>query len=166
MEVSQVEQTLRDSYERVLATVTLLVGDDGTAQDAVQEAVVKLLDAEDVRNPSAWLVTVALNIARAGHRRRAAERRAVARLETQRPVADASDGVDVEVGRALALLTERQREIVVLHYLAELTVAEVGDAVGLATGTVKATLFQARRRLRSILEGVADSAEDSDARAR
>lgn len=166
MEVSEVEQTLRDSYERVLATVTLLVGDDGTAQDAVQEAVVKLLDAEDVRNPSAWLVTVALNQARAGHRRRAAERRAVARLETQPPVAYASDGIDVELGRALALLTERQREIVVLRYLAELTVAEVGDAVGLATGTVKATLFQARRRLRSILEGVADSAEDSDARAR
>jgi DNA-directed RNA polymerase specialized sigma24 family protein len=40
---------------------------------------------------------------------------------------------------------------VTLHYLEEMTVAEVGDAMGLPAGTVKSHLFRARRLLKEAL---------------
>jgi RNA polymerase sigma-70 factor (ECF subfamily) len=49
-------------------------------------------------------------------------------------------------------LTERQREIVFLHYYADLDYAEIAGALGISVGTVGATLNAARRTLRMELE--------------
>ena len=58
---------------------------------------------------------------------------------------------------AITTLPARQREAVVLRYLADLPLADVADAMGCAVGTVKATLHHALRALRVELE------EDEDA---
>jgi len=54
----------------------------------------------------------------------------------------------------LDLLTERQREIVFLHYYADLDYAAIADALQISPGTVGATLNAARRTLRAALEEV------------
>jgi DNA-directed RNA polymerase specialized sigma24 family protein len=54
----------------------------------------------------------------------------------------------------LDLLTERQREIVFLHYYADLDYAAIAAALEISTGTVGATLNAARRTLRQALEEV------------
>jgi RNA polymerase sigma factor (sigma-70 family) len=63
----------------------------------------------------------------------------------------------VSVRDAITALPARQREAVVLRYLADLPIADVAEAMGCAVGTVKATLHQALRALRVELE------EDEDA---
>ena len=54
----------------------------------------------------------------------------------------------VSVREALVQLTERQRAVVVLRYLADLPFAEVAEALGCAEGTARATLHQALMKMR------------------
>jgi RNA polymerase sigma factor (sigma-70 family) len=55
------------------------------------------------------------------------------------------------VRQAVHVLPPGYRTVVTLHYLEEMTVAEVGDAMGLPAGTVKSHLFRARRLLKEAL---------------
>lgn len=61
----------------------------------------------------------------------------------------------LEVGRLLALLTERQRAIVVAHYYLGLSQEEIAQALGVRRGTVSATVSQslARMRERGAMDG-------------
>lgn len=54
----------------------------------------------------------------------------------------------LEVGRLLALLTERQRAIVVAHYYLGLSQEEIAKALGVRRGTVSATVSQSLARMR------------------
>ena len=51
------------------------------------------------------------------------------------------------LGAALRALPLRERHVIVLHYLADLPVAEIARECGLPSGTVKARLVSGRRRL-------------------
>jgi RNA polymerase sigma factor (sigma-70 family) len=66
----------------------------------------------------------------------------------------APTSVDHEVTAALALLPERQRVVLFLRYYADLDYRTIGDTLGIATGTVAATLNAARTALRRRLEEV------------
>jgi RNA polymerase sigma-70 factor (ECF subfamily) len=48
---------------------------------------------------------------------------------------------------ALLRLTEGDRQVIVLRHFAELSYAEIGEALGLAEKTVKSRLHEARQRL-------------------
>ena len=52
---------------------------------------------------------------------------------------------------ALAGLERPQREVVVLHYLVDMSVAEIAHVLGVAPGTVKSRLSRGRRRLAPLL---------------
>jgi len=104
----------------------------------------------DDRNLEGWLYRVALRKTRRGI------------FRTQREVSiDAASSSDevaaiiqrLEVGRLLALLTERQRAIVVAHYYLGLTQDEIADGLGIRRGTVSATVSQSLARMRE--EGIA-----------
>jgi RNA polymerase sigma factor (sigma-70 family) len=56
----------------------------------------------------------------------------------------------------LSQLTDRQREIVELFYFLGLTHEQVAERLGLAVGTIKATLNQARTALRELLSDMED----------
>src|SRR5260370_106303 len=56
-----------------------------------------------------------------------------------------------ELGLPLELLTERQREVLFLHYYADLDYSTIADALGISSGTVGATLSTARQTLRGAL---------------
>jgi RNA polymerase sigma-70 factor (ECF subfamily) len=51
----------------------------------------------------------------------------------------------------LELLSERQREVLFLHYYADLDYSTIADALGISPGTVGATLSTARSVLRRAL---------------
>jgi RNA polymerase sigma-70 factor (ECF subfamily) len=53
---------------------------------------------------------------------------------------------------AIRVLPERQRQMVTLHFLEDLSYKEIARALDVSVGTVKATLFAARSALRPILE--------------
>ena len=99
----------------------------------------------DDRNLEGWLYRVALRKARRGLFRSRRE----APL-TELPSGDPTTSVlhRLEVGRLLALLTERQRAIVVAHYYLGLTQEEIAAGLGIRRGTVSATVSQSLARMR------------------
>jgi len=56
-----------------------------------------------------------------------------------------------KMGEALSFLSERQRSMVILKYYEGFSVKEISEVFECATGTVKATLFQAVRHLKTTL---------------
>jgi RNA polymerase sigma-70 factor (ECF subfamily) len=51
------------------------------------------------------------------------------------------------LGQALARIPLREREVLVLHYVADLPVEQIAHDRGIAVGTVKSRLAAGRRRL-------------------
>jgi RNA polymerase sigma-70 factor (ECF subfamily) len=155
---------LYTSYPRLVAAVALVCGSRPAAEDAVQEALLRAWErsekGDEIRSLEGWVTTVALNLARSGLRRIRSERRARARLDTsgvgEPPTADR---IDVE--RALAGLSRRQREVAVLRYYLQLDTREVASALQINEGTVKSTLFRARAAIAEALS-IDDSEEAND----
>lgn len=118
--------------------------------DVVQEALGRAWRRRSTFDPQrgaprAWLLAIVADQAR-----RARRRRRWAPLGVDASVPPAERDLDLE--RALARLAPRQRLAVDLHYFVGLHVVEVAAVMGVAEGTVKSTLADARARLRTLLE--------------
>ncbi|MGI5214327.1 RNA polymerase sigma factor [Plantactinospora sp. CA-290183] len=153
---AEVDETIGElyhgCYRRLVAQVYAFTMDLTEAQDVVQEAFARALarprGLADVDNPEAWLRTVAVNVVRRRWRRRQVldtilrRDRPVARLVEPAPGPERTD-----LREALAALPTGYREVVVLHYFADLPVEEVARVLGVPTGTVKSRLSRARTAL-------------------
>jgi RNA polymerase sigma-70 factor (ECF subfamily) len=150
-------------YPRLVRTVGFVCGDADVAADCVadafERAYVRWRKVSRLDDPLAWVRRVAINRATDVHRRRSRGRRAVQRLAGRpehRPapdlaMSDAMAFADSELAAAVADLSPQQRAVVALHYLDDLAVADVAEAMGLSEGAVKYHLHQARSRLRTLL---------------
>jgi RNA polymerase sigma-70 factor, ECF subfamily len=143
------------SYRRLVVQLYAICGDLSDAEDAVQEAFVaairKQRELRKVANPEAWVRTAALNRLRKGWRHATVVRKYQPRVPgPQQPVQVGPDHVAIVT--ALAQVDRDQREVVVLHYLADLGVAEVATELGIPVGTVKSRLSRARARLADLLD--------------
>lgn len=98
--------------------------------------------------PQAWVRRVMINKATSRRRRLGAELRALAKSGAGREeaVPDLSAPTN-EVWEAVGRLSKRQRQAVVLHYVGQLSMNEVGEAMGCSTGAVKSHLHRARENL-------------------
>jgi RNA polymerase sigma factor (sigma-70 family) len=139
-----------DVFARVAASVT---GNSERARDAVQDAfataVRKRGSFRGEGALEAWVWRIVLNAARSD------VRRSIPAVDHDEPAAaNGHPERDVELRVALARLPERQRIAVFLRYYADLDYAAIGEALGIRTGTVSATLNAAHVALRSRLEEV------------
>ncbi len=66
----------------------------------------------------------------------------------------------VAIVTALEEVDADQREVVVLHYLADLPVADIATQLGVPEGTVKSRLSRARGRLAGLLDDTEDDREE------
>lgn len=137
----------RTAYRGLLRTLVLAIGDAEVATDATSEAFARALQHWDrvsqMSSATGWTYTVALNVARRMLRRARFEALILRRRPPPPPVRE--DGL--EVWDAVQRLPLRQRTAVALYYLSDLSQRDVADAMGVADGTVAATLHEARRQL-------------------
>ncbi len=145
------EQLWQTHYPSLAGWVAGLAGDTELGHEIAAEAFTRLLGRwRSVEDPRGFLYVVATNLLRDHWRREGRRRRALSRLELERghdePARD--PGVRDLVDR----LPERYRVIVLLHYYADLTVADCARAVGRPEGTVKRELTEARAVLLTSLE--------------
>ncbi len=143
------------SYRRLVVQLFALCGDLADAEDAVQEGFVAALrkhrQLAQVQNPEAWVRTVAINHLRGGWRHAAVIRKYEPRVPgPQQPVPVGPE--HVAIVNALAQVDADHREVVVLHYLADLGTAEIAAELGIPEGTVKSRLSRARDRLAGLLD--------------
>ena len=141
-----------DSYRSILRGTLVLAPTPEDAHDAVQEAFAKALArwpmVSQLDNPGAWIRHVAINAAidnaRSTRSRLAAYRRLLGRGADPVPAADASA---VDVVRAVRRLRPAHRQAIVLHYLMDLSVADISAQTGMPEGTVKTNLSRGRAAL-------------------
>lgn len=138
--------------DTVFRAVLAAGGDRAGAEDAVAEAYARACARwETVRehpNPTAWVLRVALNVRRSVWRRLRREVLGDAALTQTVDRPDAAREPDGGLRRELAALPRRQREVVALRLLADLSVAETAELLGIAEGTVNTHLHRAVQSLR------------------
>ena len=142
---------VRDPVFRTLVAVTC---DGDAAAEVTAEAFTRAYEnwphIRDHPNPTAWVVRTALNLQRSRWRRLRLERR---------PRPSRSDAADDNIPfdpalRALVLgLPRRQREVVALRLLADLSTEQTAHVLGIAPGTVTAHLHRGVTSLRAALAG-------------
>jgi RNA polymerase sigma-70 factor (ECF subfamily) len=147
------ESWYRAEHPKVLAALAVVARDPDLAQEVAAEAFARALQRWErvgqMDSPGGWTYRVALNVLRRRARRAALERRLLPHLAP--PAAITVPAYAVEVWQVVTGLAPRMRTAVALRYLGGLTEAQIADAMGIAPGTVAATLHEARRQLAPLL---------------
>ena len=147
------DEFFRCHYAPLVRALAVAAGREEAA-DAVQDAFLEAhrrwgrIGRYD--RPEAWVRRVAVNRLTDGHRRRVRRDRALARSAVVDPVG--LEISDLDLLDAVRGLPERQRLAICLYYLADLSVADVAEALGVSDGTVKSQLHDARRSLAAAKE--------------
>jgi RNA polymerase sigma-70 factor (ECF subfamily) len=159
------EDTFRAFYDRtarsVWAYLARITGDRSLADDLLQESYYRFLRAERSFTSDShrrnYLFRIATNLAHDRHRHR---RGAVdVPVPSENEPSALTDGHDVaadaerrtDLGRAMAQLKPRERELLWLAYAHGSSHEEIAESLGLRKASIKMLLFRARRRLAAIL---------------
>lgn len=142
---------------RVYSYVAYRVGDGAEAEDVTSEVFERALRSLHTYDrsrgaPIAWLLGIA---------RRCIVDSAAARVTTDADPPEMAETGDLEartverlsLAGAIALLDEREQDLLALRYGADLTARRIGELLGMRTNAVEVALHRALTRLRELLEG-------------
>jgi RNA polymerase sigma-70 factor (sigma-E family) len=147
-------------YRSLVRLAVLLMHDAAAAEDVTQDAYVALHShwrrLRDADKALAYLRATVLNRARSALRRRSVVTRYLAAAPPPGTVPSAEAGaLDlVEHQEVLAVIRQlpvRQREAIVLRYYADLSEAQIADAMGVSRGAVKSHVSRGMATLRQRL---------------
>jgi len=129
------EDAFEDLYGLAYRVAFRVLGRRGDAEDVAAEALARAYTrwSRVCGYPEAWVARVSTNLAldvwRKERRRRG--------TPSSSTVIDLTTAERLDLSRALASLSKRQREVVALRYLADLPEDTVAAALGCSAGTVK-----------------------------
>jgi RNA polymerase sigma-70 factor, ECF subfamily len=134
-----------------------LTGDDGEADDLIQDALERALSRLDQwregESPRKWLFSILHNLHVDGLRRKSRRPPHVGLesigVDQSAPAADGASGRDLD--RALQLLSGEQRAVVLLVGLEGLSYSETAEVLAIPVGTVMSRLARGRGRLRALM---------------
>lgn len=154
-------------HPRVVSAVAAITGRPSIAADAADEAFTRACERWDrvrsMASPGGWVHRTALNVARRKLRRAHHEHRLLRLVFATEAREAAPPAWSAEMWAALRQLPRREREVVVLRHVADLTHAEVAQVLGIKPGTVSSTLAAGRARLGRLLAEPDREPEASDA---
>lgn len=146
------------TYQTALLHICyMLLHDEALAEDAVQETFLKAYKSLDAfrgeSSEKTWLMRIGMNVCR--DMKRARWFRYVDRRVTPDvlPIpAPEQEEDSADLARAILLLPDKYKQVVLLHYYQNMQVKEVAQALGIAPSSVSNRLKRARERLRVLLE--------------
>jgi RNA polymerase sigma factor (sigma-70 family) len=145
---SLIEQLYRDRYDGFRDALTPIVRSREVARDIVQEAFAcALRDSAKLRRDeslAAWVWQIAFRLAMRERGRRPDD-------ELPHDLTILHPERDPVLAAAVRSLSPRRRLILFLRYYADFTYPEIAQSVGVAEGTVAATLAQAHAALLDLL---------------
>lgn len=154
------ERLYRDHADRVYTVVRRLAGDDARADDLAQEAWIRAFEKLDLfagrSSFGTWMYRLATNTAlnrlRAdGRHRELEEEAAPGDLHGVTETVDEAVINQKVLQDAMDRLPDGYRKVLVLHDVEGFTHREIGDKLGVATGTSKSQLHKARARMRELI---------------
>ena len=137
-----------------------LTGDSDSALDVLQEVWIRVFRGirklKDPGSLRSWLYSITHGIAvdriRKNYSREQAEKVQFEEFqEAEEPSFAAEDAAAIH--QALSEIGLKHREVLVLHFLEDLSIAEIARVVGCSEGTVKSRMHYAKRAMREILSG-------------
>src|SRR4030095_13185107 len=142
-------------------------GDEEMARDLTQDTFIRVFDKlSTFRGESAfatWVHRIAVTVTLNGLRKERRLKRGADDLDVANDLPAPSDNVDPDLRAKLRAAIENlppgSRASVILHDIDGCTHAEFGEMLGIAEGTSKARLFDARGRLRKALAAFANRGE-------
>lgn len=143
------------SWEPVVRSLTLALGDRTLAEDAAQvafeRAFARWARVGNYERPGTWVYVVAIREGGRLRRRQRTEPQADAALASHD---DHAAGVESAawVASVLRELPPRQREAIVLRHVVGLPLRDIASAQRVTIGTVKASLHAAHQRLRVLVD--------------
>ncbi len=145
------EAIITENETRLYRTALAILGDASEAEDAVQDAFLKLLEKRPVlesdSHRQAWLMRVLVNGCKT--RLRAPWRRRSVPLTDAIPAPEEEERQEVE---ELMSLPSKDRAVIHLFYYEGYTTGEIAQITGEPEGTVRSRLSRARKKLRVLLE--------------
>jgi RNA polymerase sigma-70 factor, ECF subfamily len=158
-----------DTFERMyvehrdglFAFLVYRTGNRALAEDLLGDVFERALRAHARFDPergsqTTWLYAIALNRLRDHHRRANVKRSALERFVVGERVGIEPPDKGVadrdRVGQLLAILSQQDREIVVLRFGADLTASQIAKVTNQRPATVEGRLYRALRRLRDAVE--------------
>src|SRR5258708_5259823 len=161
-ERSWLTERFEESRPRLRGVAYRMLGSLGEAEDAVQEAWLRLngVDAATIENLGGWLTTVVSRVCLDMLRGRKSRREEPISAQATEPRVVRGEGSDPEgeallahsVGIALLVvldtLTPAERLVFVLHDLFAMPFDEIGSIVGRSPAAAKQLASRARRRVR------------------
>ena len=157
------ENLMRTYGNDVLRMAYSYVKDYDTAEDMFQEVFIKvnakLTEFRGESSIKTWLLRITVNTCK-DYLKSAYNRRVTVFSEEEEekiPAADMGEVIEKkqdseQIRKALFLLPDKYREVLVCLYFEERSVAETAKVLGLSEGTVKSRLSRARDKFREILE--------------
>ncbi len=140
-----------ETWDQLAAYAAALTQDRNAGADLAQEAFTRVYARWPVlREPRPYIFRVVTNLAREAWRRSARERDTLMLIDVGQPFL--ATGTELEILDAIRRLPKVQRDVVLLHYYADLTVNEIASVVRRPAGTVKSRLFDARQVLAKTLK--------------
>ncbi len=152
------EAMYRTELASMVALAATLTGSPDTGADLANEAMLRAYKqwakVGVMERPGAWVRRVVINLAHDSHRRTARQIRGMERLRAERPPDGQPSSQDFWA--AVRDLPERQRAAVALRYVEDMPIDEIAAVLDVSDGTVKSSLYAARRTLATTLGIVED----------
>ena len=145
-------------YRSLRGLAFIMLGDSARSEEVVMEAFVKAFTGWErfkrVDHPHAYLRQVVVNLCRSRFRREQVEHRVNALVHRRDESSVQPEQEDrLDLWAAVRRLPDRQRAVVVLRYLEDMTEREIADTLECSVGTVKSQLHKAKAKLERELEG-------------
>ena len=155
---SRAFEPLVERYHRPLFRVAVrMLGSREEAQDVTQTVFLKAYQAlatcDRQRRFFSWIYRILINECLNALRARRPTQVIEETMASPAPAADPVETVETRrrVRKALLLLPEAQRDVILLRHFAEMRYEQIAAALGVPEKTVKSRLFSARQRLCELL---------------
>lgn len=147
------DQLYRTTYQRIFATLVMILKDRPAAEDATQEAFLRAFRAwkswKQDAPAEAWVHRIALNVAFTKRRREQFQEVSKLLLRLGRPDdPDPAEGIHPDLHHELRALPPKQAAAIVLRHLHGYTNREIALTLGIPERTVASRLAAAKARLK------------------
>ncbi|MDQ2986295.1 MAG: sigma-70 family RNA polymerase sigma factor [Armatimonadota bacterium] len=162
-DASAFDALYRKYYARVFTVARGILLDRDDAGDATQEAFTKIYEnLPRFRGGSrlgTWIFRIAVNSAIQVSRRGKSRKRLTSLDEIAESAVETIDLDDSAQGvhKAMAELRHEDRAILSLFYWEELSLVEIGEALGCGSNAAKTRLFRARTRFKEVYEAMEEA---------
>ena len=151
----QVEEKLLTSYESMYRIAFTYVKNADDALDIVQDSAYKAIkNAKSVKQEEyieTWIYRIVMNCA-VDFLKRNRKEMATERLEELHHMETTDKYMDFDTIRALDILNEKERAVIILRFFEEKKLDEIAAVLGMNGNTVKSILYRSLQKLKAELE--------------